>query len=111
MGVAGTVERVPSASTLSRQGKPDRPVPANGLAIDEREDSGYAGEPHWVSPSATCFERLGDPSIPVLVFGADGSFRGTEPLIRANLYTGQPCPQDEVLHLPFGYVACHHYGQ
>ncbi len=72
-----------------------------------------AGEPHCVSPSATFGDRLAaeDPSIPVMVFGADGSFLGTEILIREDLYAGQPCPQDVVLELPFGYVGCHHYAQ
>ncbi len=52
----------------------------------------------------------------------DAGFLGTEILIRADLYHGQPCPQDgleeyEGLDLfppPFGdgaidYYACHHY--
>ena len=90
---------------------------AQGPSHEQLERAGWdcstvvMGEPHCVSPSASLFERLGDASIPVLVFGSDGTFRGSELLIRADLYAGQPCPQDEVLHLPFGYVACHHYEQ
>lgn len=58
-------------------------------------------------------------SIPILVFddwGDEGTFLGTELLLRADLYAGQPCPQDEPLFLPAGetglgtdYWACHHY--
>lgn len=38
-------------------------------------------------------------------------FSGTELLLRADLYHGQPCPQEgtDPWHLlPFGYYACHH---
>ncbi len=38
-------------------------------------------------------------------------FSGTELLLRADLYRGQPCPQegkDTWTLLPFGYYACHH---
>ena len=90
---------------------------AQGPSMENLERAGWdcstvvAGEPHCVSPSATFAERLGDPVISVMVFGADGSFRGTERLVRADLYAGQPCPQDEGFFLPFGYWACHHYAQ
>jgi len=54
----------------------------------------------------------GPSAIPVKVFSTDGSdFLGTELLIRADLYSGQPCPQEGGggYHLlPFGYYACHH---
>jgi hypothetical protein len=47
------------------------------------------------------------------VFLPDGSFAGTEFLIRADLYAGQPCPTDQCLPVPpFGpveYYACHHF--
>jgi hypothetical protein len=47
------------------------------------------------------------------VFLPDGTFAGTEVLIRADLYAGQPCPQDEWLSVPPGgpvqYYACHHF--
>ncbi|HEX6400069.1 MAG TPA: hypothetical protein VF108_06315 [Actinomycetota bacterium] len=49
-----------------------------------------------------------------VVFGPpDGThFAGTENLIRADLYAGQPCPQGTsgFVPLPFGdYQYCHHY--
>jgi hypothetical protein len=53
------------------------------------------------------------PSVEHQVFLPDGSFAGTEILIRADLYAGQPCPTDEWLPVPpFGpleYWACHHF--
>ena len=52
------------------------------------------------------------PSIVVRVFYPSGDFAGTEHLMRADLYQGQPCPQDNLVTwdlLPFGYRACHHF--
>jgi hypothetical protein len=53
------------------------------------------------------------PSIVHQVFRPDGSFAGTEQLIRADLYAGQPCPQDQWLPVPpvgpAQYYACHHF--
>jgi hypothetical protein len=47
------------------------------------------------------------------VFRPDGTFAGTELLIRADLFAGQPCPTDEWLPVPpFGdvqYWACHRF--
>lgn len=48
------------------------------------------------------------------VFNPDGSFAGTETLLRADLYGGQPCPQDNLaewglLDLPVDYRACHNF--
>ena len=53
-------------------------------------------------------------SIVLQVFKPDGTFAGTELLLRADLYAGQPCPQDSLPTwdlLPFsgGYYACHHF--
>ncbi len=62
-------------------------------------------------------ERIiaGAPSIPVRVFDSNGAFLGTELLLRADLYAGQPCPRDVVLDLQqlagIPYYACHHYPQ
>jgi hypothetical protein len=52
------------------------------------------------------------PSIVLRVFYPSGLFAGTEHLMRADLYAGQPCPQDNLATwdlLPFGYRACHHF--
>jgi hypothetical protein len=51
-------------------------------------------------------------SIVLRVFTPDGTFAGIETLLRADLYAGQPCPQDSLVQwdfLPFGYYACHHF--
>ena len=54
------------------------------------------------------------PSIVHQVFRPDGSFAGTESLIRADLFAGQPCPTDQWLPVPPWlpsptYWACHHF--
>jgi len=56
----------------------------------------------------------GGRRIQVLVFTVDGSiFLGTEMLIHASAYHGQPCPQDGLTEwepVPgIPYVACHHF--
>ncbi len=51
-------------------------------------------------------------SIELRVFRPDGTLAGTESLLRADLYAGQPCPQDNLAAwdlLAFGYYACHHF--
>ncbi len=54
-------------------------------------------------------------SIELRVFDSDGSFAGTESLLRADLYQWQPCLQDNLsewtlLVLPGAdYRACHHF--
>lgn len=54
------------------------------------------------------------PSVELRVFNPDGSFAGIESLQRADLYAGQPCPQDNLakwglLDLPVDYYACHRF--
>lgn len=54
------------------------------------------------------------PSVELRVFNPDGSFAGIESLLRADLYRGQPCPQDNLpewglLDLPVDYRACHRF--
>jgi hypothetical protein len=54
------------------------------------------------------------PSIVHMVFRADGRFAGTELLIRADLWAGEPCPTDIWLPVPPWlpeptYFACHHF--
>lgn len=51
-------------------------------------------------------------SIVLRVFAPNGTFAGIELLLRADLYAGQPCPQDNLASwdlLPFGYYACHRF--
>ena len=55
------------------------------------------------------------PSIELRVFNPGGSFAGIESLLRADLYAGQACPQDNLtewtlLVLPGAdYRACHRF--
>ena len=54
------------------------------------------------------------PSIVHQVFRADGTFAGSETLIRADLFAGQACPTDQWLPVPPWlptpmYYACHHF--
>ena len=54
------------------------------------------------------------PSIVHQVFRPDGTFAGTETLIRADLFAGQACPTDQWLPVPPwlptpAYYACHHF--
>ena len=52
----------------------------------------------------------GRPAYTILLFNRDGSFRGTEHLIRSDLYHGQPCPQSAwVFIAPIGYFECQHF--
>lgn len=58
--------------------------------------------------------RASPANLTVRVFNPDGSFAGIESLLRADLYGGQPCPQDNLaqwglLELPVPYRACHHF--
>ena len=51
----------------------------------------------------------GRPSYSFLLFELDGSFRGTVHMIRADLYSGQPCPQTGGLYVfnpANGYYRC-----
>lgn len=54
------------------------------------------------------------PSIVHQVFRPDGTFAGTETLLRADLFAGQRCPTDQWLPVPPWlprptYYACHHF--
>jgi hypothetical protein len=56
-----------------------------------------------------------EPTIELRVFDfTTEEFAGTESLVRADLYRGQPCNQDGqdqwgLLDLPVDYRACHHF--
>jgi len=59
--------------------------------------------------------HFGNPVIPVKVLSEDEShLLGTEQLLREDIYSGQPCPQDgldfwDFLGEEFPYFACHHF--
>jgi len=77
------------------------------------------GHYHCSPPGATSVQDIVDgtatsPSVVHQVFRADGTFAGTETLIRADLFAGQPCPTDQWLPVPPwlpepAYFACHHF--
>lgn len=94
---------------------------ARGVTTTQLQHAGWicfptGTGPHCFTPGALASSA----SIQVLVFddwGSEGILRGSELLIRADLYAGQPCPQSEVEFLPAAetglgsdYFACHHYG-
>lgn len=69
---------------------------------------GKAGVLEIIAGTAT------SPSIVHQVYRPDGSFAGTETLIRADLFAGQKCPTDQWLPVPPWlptptYYACHHF--
>lgn len=95
-------------------------------------DLGDLGSQGWVCVNVPglgvhCFPPgafAAPASLPILVFDsddptdADAPFLGTELLIRADLYAGQPCPAEGGQYalmlaadtgLPADYRACHHY--
>ena len=91
------------------------PVSAEHTA-DQLADAGYyclnAGPSNWTH--CLRLDHFGNPTVPVKVFSEDGTeFKGTELLLRPDLYAGQPCPQDGVEMWDYNegldYMACHHF--
>lgn len=101
---------------------------AGGRTLDQAQAAGWdcnplilvGGHYHCSPPGVPSVQDIIDgsattPSIVHQVFRSDGSFAGTETLIRADLYSGQPCPTDQVLAVPPWlpanpmYYACHHF--
>jgi len=89
-------------------------VLAGATALDRTMNAGFfcadlAGAMHCFDPGDARSKNTA--SINVRVFDYDGSFEGTEQLWRADLYAGQPCPQDHLIDLrpEMPYIACHHY--
>ena len=91
-------------------------VAAAGHTASQMEQAGYfcfnAGPANWTH----CLNPglLGNPAVSVKVFSEDGSeFLGTEQLMRYDIYSGQPCPQDDLNQWDFlvepPYFACHHF--
>ena len=100
---------------------------AKGLSPAQLTRAGWlcvnAGAENW----AHCFPPgafASTASVHVMVFdttdvtATDAEFLGTELLLRADLYSGQPCPQDggEYTYLPsfasglpVDYMYCHHF--
>lgn len=86
---------------------------ASGTPLDRMVQAGWTCSD--IAGAMHCFDR-GDAqsnnsaTVNVKVYDYDGSFLGTEQLWLVNTYSGQPCPQSELLNLGFA-IACHHYSQ
>ena len=89
-----------------------------GHTVGQLERAGY--DCSIVGPAPNFFRHCllprhgGNPVIPVMVFSNDGmTFKGTELLLREDIYAGQPCPQDGgdpwVFLVDPPYFACHHF--
>ncbi len=97
---------------------------AGGQTASQLTKAGWAcdnaGPHNWVHCLKPGFDPTSESQI-VKVFSPDGStFLGTELLLRADLYHGQPCAQDggdayDLLPafpagpFPVAYHACHHF--
>jgi len=101
-GPGGTVDQLPDGWNCN----PVVPIAGNYL---------HCAPPGKPSVADILAGNTNAPSIELRVFDFDtGVFAGTESLIRADLYRGQPCPQDNLaewglLPLPVPYRACHHF--
>ncbi|MGH2477457.1 MAG: hypothetical protein ACRDIL_19560 [Candidatus Limnocylindrales bacterium] len=100
---------------------------AGPRALAQAQDAGWdcnpmiliGGHYHCSPPGGPSVQDIIDgtattPSIVHQVFRPNGSFAGTETLIRADLFAGQRCPTDQWLPVPPWlpsptYWACHHF--
>lgn len=93
----------------------DDSAEAGGRTMSQAVNAGWncsipPGEEDYHCFKKDPFSSSPPPTVQVLIFsGIDQSFEGTEILWRNDIYSGQPCPQDSLVFLPFGYTACHHY--
>jgi hypothetical protein len=86
---------------------------ASGTPLERTMQAGWtcgdiAGAMHCFDPGDA--HSNNGATVNVKVYDYDGSYLGTEQLWLVNTYSGQPCPQDELLDLGFA-IACHHYSQ
>lgn len=117
LGAAAVAMPGPAAGAPS-SGNPNRTL---GLAIANGWDCNplilLAGHYHCSPPGlpsvADIIAGTDVPTVVHQVFLPNGEFAGTETLIRADLYAGQPCPTDQWLPVPpvgpVQYYACHHF--
>ena len=96
---------------------------AQGVSPEQLTNAGWTCFRDPASPRIVCSDPghgrptvpadpNGPPSYNFKIFGLDGSFTGTTHLIRADLYTGQPCPQTGGSYTfipPIGYYRCSHF--
>ena len=96
---------------------------AQGVGPEQLVNAGWTCFNDPTSPRVVCSDPghgrptvpadpNGPPSYNFKIFGLDGSFIGTLHLIRADLYSGQPCPQTGGAYAfipPIGYFRCEHF--
>ena len=87
-----------------------------GLTAEQLSRAGFDCFPAGPNLWTHCLnlQKFGKPAVRVLVFSTEGDvFLGTEQLLRADRYRGQPCPQDGLdmwdSEAVSGYFACHHF--
>jgi hypothetical protein len=97
---------------------------AQGVTPDQLVAAGWTcfRDPNPATPRTVCSDPghgrpiPSDPNAPpsynFKLFNLDGSFIGTSHLIRADLYSGEPCPPTGAPYLfiaPIGYYRCEHF--
>lgn len=100
---------------------------ANSRTLAQAQAAGWdcnpliliGGHYHCSPPGVPSVQDIVDgtattPSVVHQVFEPDGTFAGTETLIRADLFARQRCPTDQWLPVPPWlpepmYYACHHF--
>lgn len=98
-------------ATADQQGfgnTPYRLAEAGWVCVDVPMHGVHCQDPHVAQGGVHVQVKVFDTSD---VQSKDAKFLGTESLIRADHYQGQPClpGHGEYFLLPFGYYACHHF--
>lgn len=98
------------------------PAPGEGVTPEQLQNAGWTcfvpplfpdrivcGNPARGLPRPP-IDPNGPPAFTAMAFDGEGNFLGTEHLLRADLYHGQPCPQSTwVFIAPIGYYECQHF--
>jgi hypothetical protein len=94
---------------------------AGGPTVDQLLKAGWPCMSSPVVPRIVCSTPgLGFPVVPAdpdgrpsfshIIFSLDGTFLGTAQLIRADLYSGQPCGDSPYFFIALvGYYRCDHF--
>lgn len=107
---SATAGGVPDTAVRSGDGNtPARLTHAGWFCENVPGHGVHCMDPHAVVGSSVHIQvKVFDTSDPS---SSTASFLGTESLMRADRYRGQPClpGHGEYFLLPFGYYACHHF--